>query len=323
MAMVVARIGSGSNNIVFFEHLFLGVGDMNIAHTFYEEGLGLVYDPSVRSGQKKGVGVSWLNIGDQQFHIDQEEDVSRTPGPVKLLLPDLGAVQKQLQQLETRLKGTKFQVDFTPDLRQATVVDPWGQRFCISEKLSYNGNINQKGSFEGLLLPCHLGTARAIAQFYKTMLRAEVSELASNDGDVSVQVELGHGTTFTFTEDPKLGLLETQKEFQAYEGWHCALYVYDFEGTYKQIVQAGINQTDHPYKDKADSLEQAKQWNQFRFSDIVAVEDSFHDAKERVRRGQILYKFGHEIRSLQHRRCPKILHHNDMVRHDVPVSLCI
>lgn len=105
------------NNVVFFEHLFLGVGqadlnintsagmqcllneaflgclyckeaaaqpylpfaraiwsdmrrvqvgDMDIAHTFYEEGLGLVYDPSVKSGQKKGVGVSWLNIGDQQ-----------------------------------------------------------------------------------------------------------------------------------------------------------------------------------------------------------------------------------------------------------------
>ncbi len=39
---------------------------MDTAHNFYEKGLGLVYDPSVRSGQKKGVGVSWLNIGDQQ-----------------------------------------------------------------------------------------------------------------------------------------------------------------------------------------------------------------------------------------------------------------
>jgi len=37
---------------------------MDTAHTFYEEGLGLVYHPSGRSGQKKGVGVSWLNIGD-------------------------------------------------------------------------------------------------------------------------------------------------------------------------------------------------------------------------------------------------------------------
>ena len=107
--MVVAD--TRRNNVVFFEHLFLGVsfreekavdnlasvfrldrktpcglgnvrldakswlaswviqvGDMDVAHAFYEEGLGLVYDPSVRSGQKKGVGVSWLNIGDQQVH---------------------------------------------------------------------------------------------------------------------------------------------------------------------------------------------------------------------------------------------------------------
>lgn len=46
------------------------VGDMETAHTFYEQGLGLVYDPSVRSGQKKGVGVSWLTVGHQQVqHI--------------------------------------------------------------------------------------------------------------------------------------------------------------------------------------------------------------------------------------------------------------
>lgn len=41
---------------------------MQVAHLFYEDGLGLEYDPSVRSGQKKGVGVSWLNIGDQQVY---------------------------------------------------------------------------------------------------------------------------------------------------------------------------------------------------------------------------------------------------------------
>lgn len=42
------------------------VGDMETAHTFYEQGLGLLYDPSVKSGQKKGVGVSWLSVGHQQ-----------------------------------------------------------------------------------------------------------------------------------------------------------------------------------------------------------------------------------------------------------------
>lgn len=47
---------------------YMQVGDMETAHMFYEQGLGLLYDPSVKSGQKKGVGVSWLNIGHQQVH---------------------------------------------------------------------------------------------------------------------------------------------------------------------------------------------------------------------------------------------------------------
>ena len=51
---------------------------MVIAHAFYEEALGLVYDPSVRTGQKKGVGVSWLNIGDQQVSA-QSFNVETSP----------------------------------------------------------------------------------------------------------------------------------------------------------------------------------------------------------------------------------------------------
>ena len=47
----------------------LQVTDMNVAHAFFEDGLGLVYDPSVKTAQKKGVGVSWLNIGDQQVQL--------------------------------------------------------------------------------------------------------------------------------------------------------------------------------------------------------------------------------------------------------------
>ncbi len=63
-----------------------------------------------------------------------------------------------------------------------------------------------------------------------------------------VNIELGYGTTFTFQEDAGLGPLSTQRAIEAYEGWHCALYIFDYEGTYNRIVQAGINQVDHPYK---------------------------------------------------------------------------
>lgn len=137
-------------------------------------------------------------------------------------------------------------------------------------------------------------------------MQAEVTEHTDDHG-VYCQVDLGYGTSFTFHEDPQLGSMETQKAVKAYEGWHCAIYVRDFEGTYSRVVPAGINQTDHPYKDKADTLEGAKQWNQFRFADIVAVEDSPPNSVTAYEKGQLLYRFGHEIRCLDHRRCPKIL----------------
>lgn len=101
-----------------------------------------------------------------QVHIDQGEDISRTPGPVKLFLPDFAGLQKQLQQLEPKLTGTQFKADFDPDFNHADITDPWGQQFSISEQLTGNS----RGSFEGLLLPCHAGTAAAIALFYRSML---------------------------------------------------------------------------------------------------------------------------------------------------------
>ena len=301
-----------------------------------------------------------------QVHIDTGEAVSRTPGPVKLSLPDLKTVEHQLQQLAPRLRNTQFKADVSPDYQHASVIDPWGQQFSVSQKPSTHVREGSTvGSFEGLLLPCHIGTASAIAQFYTTMLQviahriaafacncslhcethdtleivklcclphvvalgmmseesslwheksteanglqAETTEHTTADGQVYVQVQLGHGTTFTFQEDAKLGSLQTQEAIKAYEGWHCALYVADFEATYNRIVQAGINQVDHPYKDKADTLEGAKHWNQFRFCDIVAVQDSSKDSAVVYKKGQLLYRFGHEIRSLEHCRCPKVL----------------
>lgn len=297
-------VRASRNNVVFFDHLFLGVGDMETAHTFYEQGLGLLYDPSVKSGQKKGVGVSWLSVGHQQVHIDQEEEVSRTPGPVKLLLPRLADIEGQLQKLQPRFVNTCFAFDFPPSPQAATVVDPWGQQFSVTDSSGKNPN---SSSVEGLVLPCHPGTADAIAEFYRRIVGAEATEHTDDHG-VYCKVDLGYGTSFMFREDPQLGSLETQKAVKGYEGWHCALYVLDFEETYSRVVQAGINQTDHPYKDKADTLEGAKQWNQFRFADIVALEDSLPHADATYRKGQLLYRFGHEIRSLSHRRCPKILH---------------
>ena len=138
-------------------------------------------------------------------------------------------------------------------------------------------------------------------------LQAETTQGTNADGKLYSEVHLGHGTTFHFQEEPALGPLSSLTAIKAYEGWHCAVYVRDFEETYNRVVQAKINYTEHPYKDKAYDLDSAKQWNQFRFQDIIAVDDSPAHADNPYKKGQLLYRFGHEVRSLRHRRCPKIL----------------
>ena len=84
---------------------------------------------------------------------------------------------------------------------------------------------------------CHLCThaLKGIKLDAPYGVQAEATEHTGTDGQVYVQVELGHGTVFTFQEDAGLGPLKTQQAMQNYEGWHCALYVYAYEGTYNKI----------------------------------------------------------------------------------------
>ena len=102
-----------------------------------------------------------------QVHIDQEEEVSRTPGPVKLLLPRLADMKEQLQKLQPRFVNTCFAFDFPSSPQAATVVDPWGQQFSVTDSSGKNLN---SSSVEGLVLPCHPGTADAIAEFYRRIV---------------------------------------------------------------------------------------------------------------------------------------------------------
>lgn len=116
-----------------------------------------------------------------QIHIDQEEEVSRTPGPVRLLLPKLADVEKQLQKLQPRFAESQFAFDFSSSLGEAKVVDPWGQRFSIAECSNGNGSSSeQPGSFEGLVLPCHRGTAGAIAEFYRRIVGVRCSRSSAS-----------------------------------------------------------------------------------------------------------------------------------------------
>ena len=90
---------------------------------------------------------------------------------MKLLLPGLADIEKQLQKLQPGFAKTHYAFDFSSSPHEATVVDPWGQRFSITECSSRNAlSSDEAGSFESLVLPCHPGTTGAIAEFYRRIV---------------------------------------------------------------------------------------------------------------------------------------------------------
>lgn len=108
-----------------------------------------------------------------QFHIDVEEEVSRTPGPVQLQLPGLHSVQQQLQKCAALFDGTDFEVKPDAEAQQLRVTDPWGQVFLISEAETKDGVAGAR--IASLVFPCHQGTAAAIAQFYIVNLQVRTT----------------------------------------------------------------------------------------------------------------------------------------------------
>ena len=138
-----------------------------------------------------------------------------------------------------------------------------------------------------------------------TIMQARVAYGSSNNKD-SASVLFGPSSTVTFVED------EEYKSAKAaigdFEGWHIAFYLADFSSTYDDVNDAGINLLDHKYNDKAPTLEDALKWSQFRMTDILAVHDSHDGSPTKFQKGDVLYSFGHEVRSLYHPRYMRSLY---------------
>lgn len=82
-----------------------------------------------------------------------------------------------------------------------------------------------------------------------------------------------------------------------YDGHHVAIYVgssiEDFEVAFERSVQAGIVWVNPRFSDRATTLETAREWNQFRFKDIIDIDT-----------GKVLFPLEHEVRSIHHNAHP-------------------
>ena len=65
---------ANDKGLLWLEHINIVVGDRQEAERFYfEEGLGCYRDPAKPGGPGTS-GTMWANLGNQQFHLAQEED---------------------------------------------------------------------------------------------------------------------------------------------------------------------------------------------------------------------------------------------------------
>lgn len=128
----------------------------------------------------------------------------------------------------------------------------------------------------------------------------------SQDSPKSASVLFGPSSMVTFVEDGDFKTAEAAIE--GFEGWHIAFYMANFSRVYDKVNDAGINLLDHKYNDKAPTLEDALKWSQFRMVDILAIDNSPEGCPTRYKSGDVLYSFGHEVRSLYHPRYMRSLY---------------
>ena len=136
-------------------------------------------------------------------------------------------------------------------------------------------------------------------------VQARVAYGSSNSKN-SASVLCGPSSTVTFVEDE--GYRSTEAAIGDFEGWHIAFYLADFSSVYDVVNEAGINLLNHKYNDKAPTLEDALKWSQFRMTDIIAVHNSPDESPTKFQEGDLLYSFGHEVRSLYHPRYMRSLY---------------
>lgn len=248
------RTAEDVGNIVKLEHVNVTMPDQRLGTLFYVSGLGLTRDPYLMTG----VDNMWINVGESQFHLPTNPpQVLR--GTVGLLVPDLGALAGRLHEVEPRLRGTRFSYAVHDGHVDATC--PWGNRIRLHAPDPARFGARTLGmAYVELDVPP--GTSGNIASFYR-----EVLDAPSRVEDRTAIVTAGARQSLRFRE--------TDAPIAPYDGHHIQIYIADFSGPYRRLLERGLvsRETDQ---------------HEYRF--IRIVDDN----------GATLFELEHEVRSLRH-----------------------
>jgi hypothetical protein len=253
------RAAQDIGNVVGIGHVNVCITDQHHGTDFYVTGLGYTRDPFLNTGS----GNMWINVGMSQFHLPMgTPDVLR--GVVGLVSPDREALLARLAKVRKskKLDGTKF--DFRESNDCVETVCPWGnrihvhtpdaERFCrVALGMPY------------IRFDVRPGTAERIARFYREVFRAP-ADVHKNGAGPEARVQVGEKQYFCFRE--------TDAPEQPYDKHHVQIYIADFSGPYRRLLELGlISQEDNEH--------------QYRFKDIIDL-----DTRE------VLFTVEHETRSL-------------------------
>ena len=246
------------SNIIHLEHVNVTQPDQRLATLFYVAGLGGSRDPFIMVGLDN----MWVNLGRSQIHLPTNKpQVLR--GTIGLVVPELVLLGKRLEKVSPGLKGTAF--DFEDHGGHVSATCPWGNRFRCHAPAPEFGETELAMAYIEFDVPA--GSAAGIARFYSGIIGAPAAVVAI-EGSPAASVSVGR--------DQRLLFRETDAALPEYDGHHMQVYLADFSGPYKKLLDRGLisKETD------------AHEW---RFQDIVDPQT-----------GQALFRIEHEVRSMKH-----------------------
>jgi hypothetical protein len=243
-------------NIVALEHVNVRIPDQRLATIFWIMGMGFTRDPYLMVG----VDNMWANIGRQQFHLPTgEAQVLR--GVTGLVVPDLGELAERLDAVRGLLAGTRF--GYEGEGKTVTVTCPWGNRLrCHAPSPEFGDMVLGLPYVE---FPVATGDAAGVARFYETVMGAPAT-VGDDGAGVAARVRVGGVQALVFRE--------TSQPLAAYDGHHIAMYIADFSGPYRRLLDRGLI-----------TLETGEY--EWRLQSIVDPED-----------GRLLFEIEHEVRSV-------------------------
>jgi len=245
-------------NIVCLEHVNTRVPDQQLATAFYVSGLGLTRDAFIMTGTNN----MWINVGRAQFHLPTgAPQVVR--GTTGIVLEGREALLTRLNDAAPLLDGSHFSFREEPD--HIAVTCPWGNRIRCHEPSPAFGALRLGMPYVELDVP--VGSTAAIARFYNEIIAAPAR--ATEAGGVpSAHVSAGDGQELIFRE--------TDAPVPEFDGHHIAVYLADFSGPYRRLLERGL-------------ITEESDQHQYRFLDII-------DPKT----GDAIFRLEHEVRSMRH-----------------------